>query len=166
MFVWNDKPSTFACCLWFGEIKVDFIPSFISFYIILISGGSGVLVNRSTNGACLDGSSHQDGMDLTGNNKVLFNMNPLIRSACTETPPEQEEVWQQDRDKAATGNALTLRCEVGRMCRCERVFLHLVVLCCAQGLHKLTVSALALILAASFVTFSWSAPQVSSGWSL
>ncbi|NWT09877.1 SPXN protein, partial [Vireo altiloquus] len=30
----------------------------------------------------------------------------------------------------------------------------------AQGLHKLTVSALALFLAASFVAFSWSAPQV------
>ncbi|NWT57088.1 SPXN protein, partial [Erythrocercus mccallii] len=29
----------------------------------------------------------------------------------------------------------------------------------AQGLHKLTMSALALLLAASFVTFSWSAPQ-------
>ncbi|NXQ25848.1 SPXN protein, partial [Alaudala cheleensis] len=30
----------------------------------------------------------------------------------------------------------------------------------AQGLHKLTASALALLLAASFITFSWSAPQV------
>ncbi|NXQ57139.1 SPXN protein, partial [Anthoscopus minutus] len=30
----------------------------------------------------------------------------------------------------------------------------------AQGLHKLTVSALALFLAASFVAFSWSVPQV------
>ncbi|NWY71623.1 SPXN protein, partial [Erithacus rubecula] len=29
----------------------------------------------------------------------------------------------------------------------------------AQGLHKLTASALALLLAASFITFSWSAPQ-------
>ncbi|NWT82325.1 SPXN protein, partial [Lanius ludovicianus] len=29
----------------------------------------------------------------------------------------------------------------------------------AQGLHKLTASALALLLATSFVTFSWSAPQ-------
>ncbi|NXM50544.1 SPXN protein, partial [Gymnorhina tibicen] len=29
----------------------------------------------------------------------------------------------------------------------------------AQGLHKLTACALALFLAASFVTFSWSAPQ-------
>ncbi|NWV51364.1 SPXN protein, partial [Daphoenositta chrysoptera] len=29
----------------------------------------------------------------------------------------------------------------------------------AQGLHKLTASALALFLAASFVAFSWSAPQ-------
>ncbi|NWH40001.1 SPXN protein, partial [Chloropsis hardwickii] len=29
----------------------------------------------------------------------------------------------------------------------------------AQGLHKLTVSALALFLAVSFVTFSWSVPQ-------
>ncbi|NXX30920.1 SPXN protein, partial [Nicator chloris] len=29
----------------------------------------------------------------------------------------------------------------------------------AQGLQKLTASALALLLAASFVTFSWSAPQ-------
>ncbi|NXO09613.1 SPXN protein, partial [Oriolus oriolus] len=29
----------------------------------------------------------------------------------------------------------------------------------AQGLHKLTVSALALFLAASFVAFSWSTPQ-------
>ncbi|NXB22412.1 SPXN protein, partial [Rhagologus leucostigma] len=29
----------------------------------------------------------------------------------------------------------------------------------AQGLHKLTASALALFLAASFFTFSWSAPQ-------
>ncbi|NWZ77320.1 SPXN protein, partial [Poecile atricapillus] len=29
----------------------------------------------------------------------------------------------------------------------------------AQGLHKLTASALALILAASFITSSWSAPQ-------
>ncbi|NWV08298.1 SPXN protein, partial [Ptilonorhynchus violaceus] len=29
----------------------------------------------------------------------------------------------------------------------------------AQGLHNLTVSALALFLAASFVAFSWSAPQ-------
>ncbi|KAL2309805.1 hypothetical protein Nmel_006035 [Mimus melanotis] len=45
------------------------------------------------------------------------------------------------------------------MCRCERLFLHLVVLCCAQGLHKLTASALALLLAVSFVAFSWSAPQ-------
>uniref|UniRef100_A0A8C9UDA9 Spexin hormone n=1 Tax=Serinus canaria TaxID=9135 RepID=A0A8C9UDA9_SERCA len=45
------------------------------------------------------------------------------------------------------------------MCRCERLFLHLVVLCCAQGLHKPSVSALALLLAASLVAFSWSAPQ-------
>ncbi|NWQ59777.1 SPXN protein, partial [Neopipo cinnamomea] len=29
----------------------------------------------------------------------------------------------------------------------------------AQGLHKLTASGLALLLAASFVVFSWSAPQ-------
>ncbi|NXA75016.1 SPXN protein, partial [Thryothorus ludovicianus] len=29
----------------------------------------------------------------------------------------------------------------------------------AQGLHKLTASALALLLAASFISFSWSAPQ-------
>ncbi|NXO79466.1 SPXN protein, partial [Sitta europaea] len=29
----------------------------------------------------------------------------------------------------------------------------------AQGLHRLTASALALLLAASFITFSWSAPQ-------
>ncbi|NXO68804.1 SPXN protein, partial [Phainopepla nitens] len=29
----------------------------------------------------------------------------------------------------------------------------------AQGLHKLTASALALLLAVSFVAFSWSAPQ-------
>uniref|UniRef100_U3JLQ0 Spexin hormone n=1 Tax=Ficedula albicollis TaxID=59894 RepID=U3JLQ0_FICAL len=45
------------------------------------------------------------------------------------------------------------------MCSCERLFLNLVVLCCAQGLHKLTASALALLLAASFITFCWSAPQ-------
>lgn len=25
LFVWNDKPPTFACYLWFGKIKVDFI---------------------------------------------------------------------------------------------------------------------------------------------
>ncbi|NWW32722.1 SPXN protein, partial [Panurus biarmicus] len=29
----------------------------------------------------------------------------------------------------------------------------------AQGLHKLTASALALFLAGSFISFSWSAPQ-------
>ncbi|NXT70856.1 SPXN protein, partial [Chaetops frenatus] len=29
----------------------------------------------------------------------------------------------------------------------------------AQGLHKLTASALTLLLAVSFITFSWSAPQ-------
>lgn len=98
LFVWNDKPPTFVCCLEFGKIHVDFIPPLpISLYIILVSEGSDVLVNRSTKGTHLDGSSHQDRMDLSKKNEVLFNINPLIRAACTETPPEQEEIWQQGR---------------------------------------------------------------------
>lgn len=76
LFVRNDNPSTFACCLRFGKIKVDFLPLLlIRLYIILISGGSDVPVNRSTTGACLDGHSQQDRMDLSKTNKVLFNVN-------------------------------------------------------------------------------------------
>lgn len=38
-------------------------------------------VNRTTKGARLDGSSHQDETDLSKKNKVQFNINPLIGSA-------------------------------------------------------------------------------------
>ncbi|XP_050566389.1 spexin [Cygnus atratus] len=84
-----------------------------------------------------------------------------MTSLCIEAEiaTEHEEVGQQDREKGETGNTLTFRFEVEKIYRPETLFLCLVVLRCAQGLRKLTASSVALFLAVSFISFSWSAPQ-------